>query len=92
MDEEEPEVVKKWNQIQSEYKRIGDRLKNEIIKKNEYLNTDQRVTSQVDDYFSRKLIFIPEDVKEYCLGINEYPDRKGRMTQRRIEFKEGRIM
>ena len=84
--------MKKWNQIQSEYKQIGDRQKNEIIKKNEYLNTDQKTAAQVDDYFSGILIYIPEDLRDYCLGIKEYPDRKGRMVKRRIEFQEGLII
>ena len=57
-----------------------------------FMGEEKKLRPAMDDYFAGKIIFIPEDLRDYCLGIKEYPDSKGRMLKRRIEFKEGLII
>lgn len=92
MDEEEPEYDWNGGLLPHSKQHYRKREEQSEQKRRAYGKTLLETRSQVDDYFSGILIYIPEDLRDYCLGIKEYPDRNGRIVKRRIEFKEGLII
>lgn len=49
--------------------------------------TSEQTEDLVNDYLDGKIVYVPEDLVDYCLSVKEWEGKK-----RRIEFKEGLIV